>query len=77
MDDIYIIHEDKKYLKQLLKEIEQICDELGLFINAKKTQIIKLPKGFTYKTNDLKMMKYYSFESFANSKRYKITVLFA
>ena len=30
-----------------------------------------------YKTNDLKMMKYYSFESFANSKRYKITVLFA
>ncbi len=35
-------------LKQLLKEIEQICDELGLFINAKKTQIIKLSKGFTF-----------------------------
>ena len=48
MDDIYIIHEDKEYLKQLLKEIEQICDELGLFINAKKTQIIKLSKGFTF-----------------------------
>ena len=48
MDDIYIIHEDKEYLKQLLKEIEQICDERGLFINAKKTQIIKLSKGFTF-----------------------------
>lgn len=48
MDDIYIIHEDKEYLKQLLKEIEQICDELGLFINEKKTQIIKLSKGFTF-----------------------------
>lgn len=48
MDDIYIIHEDKEYLKQLLKEIEQICDELGLFVNAKKTQIIKLSKGFTF-----------------------------
>ena len=48
MDDIYIIHEDKEYLKQLLKEIEQICDELGLFINTKKTQIIKLSKGFTF-----------------------------
>lgn len=48
MDDIYIIHEDKEYLKQLLKEIEQICDELELFINAKKTQIIKLSKGFTF-----------------------------
>ena len=48
MDDIYVIHEDKEYLKQLLKEIEQICDELGLFINTKKTQIIKLSKGFTF-----------------------------
>lgn len=48
MDDIYIIHEDKEYLKELLKEIEKMCDELGLFINPKKTQIIKLSKGFTF-----------------------------
>ncbi len=48
MDDIYVIHEDKEYLKKLLKEIEEICDELGLFINEKKTQIIKLSKGFTF-----------------------------
>lgn len=48
MDDIYIIHEDKEYLKELLKEIEKMCDELGLFINPKKTQITKLSKGFTF-----------------------------
>lgn len=48
MDDIYIIHEDKEYLKGLLKDIQGICDELGLFINPKKTQIVKLSHGFTF-----------------------------
>lgn len=48
MDDIYIIHEDKEYLKELLKELEKMCNELGLFINPKKTQVIKLSKGFTF-----------------------------
>ena len=48
MDDIYIIHKDKEYLKGLLTQIQGMCDELGLFINPKKTQIIKLSKGFTF-----------------------------
>lgn len=48
MDDIYIIHEDKEYLKGLLNDIHGICDELGLFINPKKTQIVKLSHGFTF-----------------------------
>lgn len=48
MDDIYIIHRDKEYLRELLKEIEKMCDELGLFINPKKTQVIKLSHGFTF-----------------------------
>lgn len=48
MDDIYIIHEDKEYLKGLLNDIQGICDELGLFINPKKTQIVKLSHGFTF-----------------------------
>lgn len=48
MDDIYIIHKDKEYLKKLLTQIQKMCDELGLFINPKKTQIIKLSKGFTF-----------------------------
>ena len=45
---IYIIHPDKDYLKQLLKEINSIAKELGLFINMKKTHIVKLTHEFTF-----------------------------
>lgn len=48
MDDTYIIHESKEYLQQLLIEINKICEEYGIFINMKKTQIVKLSKVFTF-----------------------------
>lgn len=48
MDDIFIIHRDKAYLKSLLTEIEQQLARLKLGINEKKTHIIKLTHGFTY-----------------------------
>lgn len=48
MDDIYVLHPDKEYLKQLLIEIENISSDLGLFINKRKTQIVKLSHGFTF-----------------------------
>lgn len=48
MDDIYIISSNKEYLKQLLSEISEICKECGIFLNQKKTQIIKLSHGFTF-----------------------------
>ena len=48
MDDTYVIHESKEYLKELLKEIEHICKEYGIFINKKKTQIVKMSKPFTF-----------------------------
>ena len=48
MDDIYVLHKDKEYLKNLLNEITAIAKEYGLFINTKKTQIIKLSHGFTF-----------------------------
>jgi len=48
MDDTYIIHNDKQYLRDLLHDIQQICDELGIIINKKKTQIVKLSNGFTF-----------------------------
>lgn len=48
MDDTYVIHESKEYLKQLLREITEICNEYGIFINNKKTQIVKLTKTFTF-----------------------------
>lgn len=46
-DDFYVIHESKEYLKDLLKDIEQICSELGIFLNRKKTQIVPLRHRFT------------------------------
>jgi len=47
MDDFYVIHESKEYLKELLDEIESESKELGLFLNTKKTQIVKLSHWFT------------------------------
>lgn len=48
MDDGYIIHENKAYLKKVFVEITQICDRLGIKLNRKKTQIVKLTHGFTW-----------------------------
>lgn len=48
MDDGYLIHHDKEYLKQCLKEITGICDELGIKLNPNKTQIVKLTHQFTF-----------------------------
>ena len=48
MDDRIIIHPDKEYLKRLLKEIETIAGQLGITINKKKTQIVKISHGFTW-----------------------------
>lgn len=48
MDDRIIIHNDKEFLKNLLDEIRDIAKDLGIFINEKKTQIIKLSHGFTF-----------------------------
>lgn len=51
MDDIYIIHNDKHYLQQLLKEIEQIAFKLGMRINHRKTQIFRIDKPFHFLQN--------------------------
>lgn len=48
MDDGYLIHPSKEYLKTCLAAIKQICEMLDLTLNEKKTQIIKLSHGFTY-----------------------------
>ena len=48
MDDIYIIHEDKDFLLQLLQEIDAKCQSIGLHINKKKTQVMKITKGITF-----------------------------
>lgn len=48
MDDIYIIHHDKNYLRELLNEIILYARSEGLFVNMDKTKIIKLTHGFTF-----------------------------
>ena len=48
MDDFYIIHNDKDFLKKLLVEVENIATELGLNLNKKKTQICRIDKGFVF-----------------------------
>lgn len=48
MDDGYLIHPSKSHLQKCLKEITKICQELGITLNKKKTQIVKLSHGFTF-----------------------------
>ena len=46
MDDLYIIHPDREYLVQIAQNITELARERGLFINERKTRIVKL--GGTY-----------------------------
>lgn len=48
MDDGYLIHRSKDYLRRCLVAIRQVCAELGVALNEKKTQIVKLSHGFTW-----------------------------
>lgn len=47
-DDGYLIHESKEYLQKCLEGIQAVCKELGITLNEKKTQIVKLSHGFTF-----------------------------
>ena len=48
MDDRIIIHHSKEYLRELLAGINRIAETLGLHLNEKKTQLIKLTHPFTF-----------------------------
>ena len=48
MDDSYIIHKDKGYLKELSKEITEVANSVGITINSKKTMICKLSKYWRF-----------------------------
>lgn len=48
MDDGYLIHPSKAYLQECVQHIQAICDESGITLNRKKTQIVKLSHGFTW-----------------------------
>lgn len=42
MDDIYLLHNDKKYLLECKKKIEILLNEIGLQMNKKKTMIVRI-----------------------------------
>ncbi len=48
MDDGYLIHHSKEYLTKCLIKIQDYCNQLKIKLNIKKTQLIKLSKGFTF-----------------------------
>jgi RNA-directed DNA polymerase len=48
MDDGCIISESKEKLEICLRELRRLCAEHGIKLNEKKTQIIKLSRGFTF-----------------------------
>ena len=57
MDDFILIHEDKEYLKECKKLIEEKLKQLHLTMNKKKTQIFPLTQrikflGFSYELKD-------------------------
>lgn len=48
MDDGYLIHEDKAYLKYCLERIKEKCKELGLILSERKTMIVPIRREFTW-----------------------------
>lgn len=75
MDDGYIIHNDKVFLTELADKIKEICEQLGIKMNEKKTQIHKLRKGFEFLqikyfiTDTGKLVKRYMKKAARNLKR--------
>lgn len=74
MDDFYLIHSNKEYLKQCLKEITEIITGLGLKLN-KKTQIFPIANGIdflgfhTYITDTGKVIRKVRAKSKNNARR--------
>lgn len=48
MDDGYLIHHSKAYLRRCLDAIRRKCRALGIALNEKKTQIIKITRGIQF-----------------------------
>ena len=48
MDDIYIIGETKDYVESVIQGIAEQAKSLGIFINERKTRIVKLSHPFKY-----------------------------
>ena len=75
MDDGYLIHKSKQYLKECLDIIVSKCKSMGLVINPKKTKILKLKEGFSFLkkrirlTDKGKIIKKIEYKSVRSMKR--------
>jgi hypothetical protein len=48
MDDFYLIHESREYLKECLSVITELCAKMKITVNMKKTRIVKLSEGVDF-----------------------------
>lgn len=48
MDDGYAISDSREYLEFCLERLKELCREMNIPINLKKTRIVPLRKGFTF-----------------------------
>lgn len=48
MDDFYLIHEDKEYLRYCMEQIKIQCEKYGFVLNKKKTRIAPLRNGVKF-----------------------------
>jgi hypothetical protein len=48
MDDMYLIHSDKAYLRRCLAEVKKVCADLKITVNEKKSRIVKLSDGIRF-----------------------------
>lgn len=48
MDDFYLIHEDREYLKECLKYIRTWVEDHGMRLNVKKTKIVTMRQGIDF-----------------------------
>lgn len=48
MDDLYLIHHDREYLEETVRQVCKIASDNGLYINEKKTHIAKLSDRYTF-----------------------------
>lgn len=75
MDDGYLIHRSKAYLKSCIAKIKEVCESLGITLNLKKTKIKKLTDGFKFLqvrfklTETGKVLRKMSYESIKKMRR--------
>jgi hypothetical protein len=48
MDDMYLIHESREYLKECLSVITELCAKMKITVNMSKTRIVKLSDGVPF-----------------------------